>query len=272
MSKSKNGAGPIVSVHVFTFRSPRDAGRSLVRDRSRLAQVPGLRFARLIFVGARRGEAMTPGWIDPRRQMAMCVWNDDAALDRFRERSPLGRAWRGQTDQHCEVRATPFRTHGTYRGLEPLAGLPAQATPGGPIAMLTFANIPVLGLVYFYRGIHRSNKSLLESDGLIGAVGGPERLGRGGMTFTLWDSLPDALGFSYRREPHRGIVNSVREHGRLIDSMFIRARPYMVDGDWFPWSRFAGRFADFARSMPSAPAPAPPAATPHGPAFHFRTA
>ena len=28
---SKNGAGPIVSAHVFTFGSARDAARSLVR-------------------------------------------------------------------------------------------------------------------------------------------------------------------------------------------------------------------------------------------------
>jgi hypothetical protein len=269
---SRNGAGPIVSAHVFTFRSPRDAARSLARDRSRLAQAPGLRFARLVFAGARRREAMAPGLIDPRRQLAMCVWEEEAALDRFRERSPIGRAWRAQTDQHCEVRMAPFRTHGTYQGLEPLAGLRGQADHAGPTAMLTFANIPVRGLVYFYRGIHRSTEPLLASDGLIAAVAGPERLGRGGMTFTIWDSLPDALGFSYRREPHREIVRSVREHERLIDSMFIRARPYAIEGDWFPSSRFARRFEDLARSMPSAPAPGPPAATPPGPAFHSPTA
>jgi len=269
---SGNGVGPIVSVHVFTFRSPRDAGRSLACDRGRLAQVPGLRFARLIFVGARRWEAMTPGWVDPRRQMAMCVWDEEAALERFRERSPIARSWRERTDQDCEVRMVPFRTHGTYRGLEPLAGLRGQTAPAGPVAMLTFANIPVRGLFYFYRQIHRSIEPLLASGGLIAAVGGPERLGRGGMTFTIWESLPEALGFSYRREPHREIVKSVREHERLIDSMFLRLQPYAVDGSWFPWSRLAGRFEDFARSMPSAPAPGPPAATPPGPASRSRTA
>jgi len=64
----------------------------------------------------------------------------------------------------------------------------------------------------------------------------------------------------------------VREHERLIDSMFIRARPYAIEGDWFPWSRFAGRFEAFARSMPSAPASSPPAATARGPAFRSPTA
>ena len=188
----------------------------------------------------------------------MCVWEDEAALDRFRERSPIGRAWRGQTDQHCEVRMAPFRTHGTYRGLEPLAGLRAQAAPAGPVAMLTFANIPVRGLVYFYRGIHRSTEPLLASDGLIAAVGGPERLGRGGMTFTIWDSLPDALGFSYRRDPHREIVKSVREHERLIDSMFIRRAPLRDRGRLVPVESLRGPvrrlralYAECASSRPA---------------------
>jgi hypothetical protein len=258
---SRDGNGPIVSAHLFSFGSPRDAARSLARDRGRLAEVPGLRFARLVFVGARRREAMAPGWVDPRRQLAICVWDQEAALERFRARSSIGRSWRTQTDQHCEVRMTPFRTHGTYRGLEPLAGLRPRTAPAGPVAMLTFANIPVRGLGYFYRGISRSTEPLLASSGLVAAVAGPERLGRGGMTFTIWRSLPEALAFSYRREPHRGIVKSVREQRRLIDSMFLRLQPYAVEGAWFPWSRFASRLEELARSMPSAPAPGRRAAT-----------
>jgi hypothetical protein len=267
-----NGAGPIVTAHVFTFGSPRDAARSLARDRERLAQVPGLRFGRLVFVGSRRTEAMSAGWVDPRRQMAMCVWDDEAALERFRAGSPIARAWREQTEQHCEVRARPFRAHGTYRGLEPLAGLAPENAPAGPVALLTFANIPVRGLVYFYRGIRRSTHVLLGSAGLIAAVAGPERFGRGGMTFTIWRSLPDALGFSYRRDPHRGIVRSVREDRRLIDSMFLRVRPYAAEGDWFPWSRFASGFEELTRAMPGAPAPARPAASPSAPASRSPTA
>ena len=269
---TRNGTGPVTSAHLFTFASARDATRSLARDRAMVSRVPGLRFARIVFVGSRRSEGMNFGWVDQRRQMAMCVWDHDAALDRFRERSPIGRAWREQTVQHCEVRMTPFRTHGTYLGREPLAGLAPRTAPAGPVALMTFANIPVRGLPYFWRGIRRSTGSLLASQGLIAAAAGPERWFRGGMTFTIWESLPDALGFSYRREPHRGIVKSVRERQRLIDSMFFRLQPYAVEGGWLPWSRFAGPFEDFARSMPSAQAPGPPAATPPGPAARSRTA
>ena len=269
---SATESGPIVSAHLFTFGSARDAARSLVRDRARIARTPGLRFARLIFVGSRRSESISPGWIDARRQLAMCIWDDAAALDRFRARSPIARAWRDRSEQHCEVRMTPFRTHGTYMGEEPLAGLGARAAPAGPVALMTFANMPARGLPYFYAGLFRATEVLHASDGLIAAAGGPERLGRGGMTFTIWSSLPDALRFSYRRDPHRGLVKSVRERDRFIDSMFLRLRPYAAAGGWFPWSRFAVGFAQFARSMPSGPAPVPAAATPPGPASRSPTA
>ena len=266
-----DGVGPIASAHVFTLRSLRDAARSLARDRGRLAVVPGLRFARVVFVGSRRSDSLKLGWVDPRRQMAMCIWDDEPALERFRE-SDIGRAWRLESEQHCELRLAPFRTHGTYRGHEPLAGLPSQAAPDGPVAVMTFANIPVRGLPYFWRGISRSTRALHPAPGLIAAAGGPERWYRGAMTFTIWDSLPQALGFSYRRDPHRGIVKSVREHERLIDSMFIRLRPYAAEGGWFSWSRFAESFAAFAAAMPSAPAPSPAGASPPGPASRSPTA
>jgi hypothetical protein len=256
-----NGTGPVVSAHLFTFTSARDAARSLARDRHRLAATPGLRFGRVIFVGSRRSEAMSPGWVDPRRQLAVCIWDHESALDRFRAASSVARSWREATSQHCEVRMAPFRAHGAYTGLEPLAGLPPRRPPAGPAALLTFANIPVRRLVYFYRGIHRSTATLLATDGLIAATAGPERWYRGGMTFTIWDSLEAALTFSYKREPHRGIVKLVRAEGRLIDSMFLRLEPYAAEGTWLPWSRFAGSFARFAAAMPSAPAPGPPATT-----------
>ena len=113
---------PVASTHVFRFRSPRAAARSLFVARRRLAAIGGLLFCRHVFVGGLHSEGFTIGPVDPRRQMAMCLWQDEAALDRFLRESSIGRGWHEQTDEYCEVRMTPFRSHGTYRGLEPLAG------------------------------------------------------------------------------------------------------------------------------------------------------
>ena len=126
---STNGCPPrpVASTHLFHYRSFRDAARSLMRDRDVLARADGLLFRRLVFVGSPRREGFTIGLVDPRRQMAMCLWEDEAALAAFKERSPIARAWREETDEYCEVLLEPLRTHGTYRGHEPLAGLHAQA-------------------------------------------------------------------------------------------------------------------------------------------------
>jgi hypothetical protein len=189
----------------------------------------------------------------------MCLWRDEESLERFRERTPIGRAWREQTDEHCEIRMTPFRSHGSYRGMEPLAGLPAARPPEGPVVMWTFANIAPRNLAFFWRGIHRTTPALLESPGLIAGTAGPEHMYRGAMTCTIWDGADAPLRFAYRRPPHRQIVKDTRADDRLIDSMFIRMQPYAVEGRWPAGSRFADRFDAFARNLPgqSRPAPAP---------------
>jgi hypothetical protein len=241
--------GPVASTHLFRFRSPRDAARGLLAERRRLAAVPGLRFARQVFVGATRWEGFTIGVVDPRRQIAMCLWDDEAALDRFVRRSAIGRGWRESTDEYCEVRMTPVRAHGAYRRHEPLAGLPPGRAGDGPVALWTFANIAPRSLWFFWSEIRGATAALLDSPGLIAGTAGPERLYRGAMTFTLWQSLDEALRFSYRREPHRGIVREVRERDRLLDSMFIRFEPYAAAGAWPSCSRFGDRFERFAASL-----------------------
>jgi hypothetical protein len=239
----------IGSTHLFRFRSPRGAARSLFVDRPRLQQVEGLRFARLVFVGDPRNEGFTIGPVDTRRQLAMCLWDDERALERFRERSPIGRSWSRDSDEYCELRMTPFRSHGTYRGMEPLAGLEPAAAGEGPVALWTFANIPLRSVPYFWINIRRATRRLLGLPGLIAATAGPEHLYTGAMTCTIWQTLDDAVRFAYREPPHKGIVKDVRDRELLHDSMFIRFRPVAVEGSWPRYSRFGERFERFAAEL-----------------------
>jgi hypothetical protein len=218
-------------------------------ERHRLAAVDGLRFCRHVFVGGLRREGFTIGLVDPRRQMAMCIWEDETALERFLGGTAIGRAWCEATDEYCEIRMVPFRSHGTYRGHEPLADLPQSRPADGPIALWTFAQIPPRGLWFFWNGIRGATRRLLASPGLIAGTAGPERLYRGAMTFTLWEKADDALRFAYREEPHRQIVSDVREQGLLVDSMFVRMRPYAAGGEWPSTSRFGGAFRRLAESL-----------------------
>jgi hypothetical protein len=245
--------GCVASAHVFHFEALRDAARSLVRERKRLAHTPGLRFHRLVFVGSPRTEGFNIGLVDPRRQLAMCIWDDEAALERFARESPIARGWRARTDEYCEVRMVPFRAHGSYRGREPLAGLPPGRPGAGPVALMTFAHIAPRNLWFFWRNIVGATRRLLASPGLIAGTAGPERLYRGAMTFTLWDGLDPALAFAYREHPHRAIVKEVRAEGRLVDSMFVRLQAYAAAGRWRRGSRFAAGFDQLVRSFAQDP-------------------
>jgi hypothetical protein len=240
---------------VFHYRSFRDAARSLMRDRKVLARADGLLFRRLVFAGSARSQGFTIGLVDPRRQVAMCVWENEAALARFQRSSPIARAWRERTDEYCEVLMRPFRSHGSYRGHEPLAGLPARRPGEGPVVMWTFANISPRNLRFFWSGIRRSTPVLLRSPGLIAGIAGPEHMYRGAMTFTIWERPEAPLDFAYRKPPHQELVKDVRAESRLIDSMFIRFEPYAASGTWPRYSVFAARFEAFARGLGEARKP-----------------
>jgi hypothetical protein len=242
------GASPIASTHLFRFRSIRDAARSLLRDRRRLERVDGLRFSRVVFVGSLRREGFTFGFVDPRLQLAFCIWEDVPALDAFLSDSPIGRSWREASDQYCELRLTPFAAHGSYLGHEPLAGTRGEEK-GGPVVRWTFAEIAPQSLRYFWGSIRHATAKLLAAPGLIAGTAGPERLYRGAMTVTIWRSLDDAVQFAYRQPPHKQIVRRVRRGGILVDSMFIRLTPFAAEGAWPRYSRFGERFDDFAHAL-----------------------
>ncbi len=249
--------GPIASTHIFRFRSLRRAGRSLFGDRERLRAVEGLRFATLVFVGSLLSEGLTFGPVDPRRQMAMCVWERESALDDFLARSPIGRAWIDGTDEYCEVRMSAFGAFGSYRGHEPFADLRRERPGPGPVGLWTFANIPPRGILHFWTSIRHAASKLTSSPGLVAATAGPEHTYRGAMTFTIWDSLEHATKFSYREQPHKDIVRRVREHELLTDSMFVRLKPYAARGRWPSYSRFGGRFDAFVSELSGGEAGSP---------------
>ena len=153
-----------------------------------LARADGLLFRRLVFVGSPRREGFTIGLVDPRRQLAMCLWEDEAALARFQERSPIARAWR---ERHRRVLRGPAWSRSGPTG--PTAGTSrspacARSVPvTGRSVMWTFANIAPRNLWFFWRGIHRTTPVLLGAPGVIAGTAGPEHMYRGAMTFTIWE-------------------------------------------------------------------------------------
>jgi len=214
-------------------------------DRLRLARGGGPVFWRLLGTG--RGSDTGVG-VDPRRTALFALWDDDAALDAFLARSPIGLRWRSAEEAYT-VRLRRLGGHGTWRGVDVLEGMAAasadiddevgasasaravHAEPG-PVAVLTRATVRARHWPAFVGAGRRVSAELAATAGLLAVVGiGEAPVGRQA-TFSLWRSTADAHAFAYGRPDHLDAVRRTRAEGWYGEQLFARFQPYGSAGTW----------------------------------------
>ncbi|MDQ3304595.1 MAG: spheroidene monooxygenase [Actinomycetota bacterium] len=198
-----------------------------------LAATPGLRFARQLGTGA--GPSMGLG-ADLRRWATFVVWDDEAALDAFLAGSPVAQRWRDRGEETWSVRLTPLSSHGSWGGVDPLAGREANEEAGddqgGPVVVLTRARVRMRHWPAFYRSVAGVETELRGQPDLLAVVGIGEAPVGLQATFSLWRSRSGMEAFAYRRGPHEAVVRRTRAEGWFTEELFARFRPFGATGTW----------------------------------------
>jgi hypothetical protein len=220
----------VASFHLVRER-PGRAPLALARlgiDRPRLRRTPGLVFWRLLGTG--RGSDTGPG-ADLRRTALFAVWQREADLDRFLDRSSIAGRWEGAAESY-HVRLRAGGGHGTWRGFDVLGALEPARGDVRTIAVVTRAVVHRTAWRAFARAGRPVSAEVNRSPGLLAVCGvGEAPVGRQA-TFSLWESRAAARSFAYSQPEHRAVVRRTRAEGWYGEEMFAWFEPYASAGTW----------------------------------------
>jgi hypothetical protein len=221
------GGSGIASFHLVRHRGALTALTALATDRRVLDRVSGLVLWRLLGTG--RGRRTSIG-VDARRTALFAVWSEEAALDHFLASSTVAARWRRDGEVYS-LRLRGLDGHGQWKGVDVLARV-QPGTPGGPVAVLTRADVRGRHWLRFLRAGGPVSHELQGASGLLAVAGmGEAPLGKQA-TFSLWRTIDDARAFAYGSPRHVAVVRRARAEGWYGEELFACFEPYAREGTW----------------------------------------
>ena len=212
----------IASVHVADVGARRVL--RVLRRPPAAGATPGLRHAD-VGLTAPLSASVLPS-PDLGRLGLVAFWDDEAALDRFLDESPLAAdladGWR--------VRLDPQRLWGSWPGVPDDLPRSRHVEHEGPAAVLTLGRLRLSQAPRFFRTSARAEARVVEAPGRIWSTG----LARPPFvaTCSLWSSTQALATYAYgRRDPaHAEAIAADRARPFHHRSAFIRFRPYASEG------------------------------------------
>jgi hypothetical protein len=193
----------------------------------RLKHVEGLVFWRLLGTGS--GSDTSQG-ANLKRTAFFAVWQNEQCLQQFLDHHPIAQRWK-RADESWHVKLRGAGGHGSWRGFAVAHEL-VQGETGGPIAMITRADVRSRSWRAFRRAGEPVNIELHQSEGLLAVVGiGEAPIGRLG-TFSLWSSLEAMRRFATQAPRHQAVVERTRNEQWYGEELFARFEPYDSAGTW----------------------------------------
>jgi hypothetical protein len=210
----------LVTLHLWRVERS-GVARALLRmgrDRTRVRETPGLRFAKLLGTGD--GRTFTVRDADPHRWGLLATWTSPAAAEDFERGSPVARSWDRLAVERYRVDLRPVASRGTWSGRQPF-GDPVPRRSAGPVAALTRARLRPAAAAGFWRAVPPVSADLRGRPGLRAAVGiGEAPLGLQG-TFSLWESGAAVREFA-GGEAHAQVVSRTEPERWYAEELFAR--------------------------------------------------
>ncbi|MEW9520789.1 spheroidene monooxygenase [Streptomyces tubercidicus] len=218
----------IFSVHIADVGVR--AVRTVLRERPRPGEIPGLRYAETTLTGA---IAAGPPKVRPGRAALLASWDDDAALDRFLAEAPLARRMAGG----WHVRLRPLRFSGSW------GPMPVDIEPGttgdaadGPVAVITLGRLRLRRALPFLRANSRAAGRAAADPSLTASLAfarPPRFVG----TFSLWQSTSAMQHYAYGSAlpEHKDAITDHQAMPFHHEAGFLRCRPYGAQGTLKGW-------------------------------------
>lgn len=209
----------------------RDIAWAIMRmalDRIALWRMNGISFWKLLGTG--KGETFTPRDADPLR-WGLLVVIDPQEIPAL-ESSTLIQRWRKKAISEHSSDLAPISIHGQWSRRTPFESVTAvDKNWNGPVAAITRARIKWRKNLIFWRAVPPVTSSLLESQGLVAAIGiGEAPIGLQG-TFSIWSSADAVKNFAYRGAAHQAAIAATHRENWYAEEMFARFAITRSSGD-----------------------------------------
>ncbi len=193
-----------------------------------LKRTSGLRFWKLLGSGQGSGFSLHPNWS---RYALLAVWENAETARAFFAKSAFMQKYRRHADEIWTVHLLPLQAHGAWSGVNPFLPVIAQKT-GGPIAVLTRANIRWRCLAAFWSEVPATSRVLENAAGRLASIGIGEAPFVRQATFSLWRSAADLQAFAYHTVEHQKAMRRTRAEGWYREELFARFMPVASEGTW----------------------------------------
>ncbi len=212
----------IASAHLADL-SPREVV-SAVRARPRPGAVPGLHLADLHGAARLGGSALRKA--QPGRMLLFAVWDDDAALDAWLARSPLGQ----RLEAGWSARLEPLRAYGRWPAMPPMFQPEKPVDDAEPVVVVTYGR-PRLRVIHRFIAASQAAEDRAVADPAMiagTALAKPPVVA----TLSVWRTAAEMRAYATRTAQHTAAMKGMREHDFHHESIFARFRPYGVRGTW----------------------------------------